>query len=99
MKAKEEEKPFTGFKTGQTEQSLYSKRHLYNLDEDDDEIDFLYKGMDLEERADVRIAVNRTNAKLMKKQYDRLYFVEKFPEISQKQGRDQNEQETVLKMP
>ena len=38
------------------EQSLYSKANLYNLESDDDELDFLRKDVDFGERESVRKA-------------------------------------------
>ena len=39
------------------EQTLYAKRNLYDLDSDDDELDFLRKNLDFNERAEVRKVV------------------------------------------
>ena len=38
---------------------MYTKNHLYNLDSDDDELDFLHKDLNFEERAEVHKSTMR----------------------------------------
>lgn len=68
------------------EQSLYSKENLYNLDSDDDELDFLRKHVDFKERAEVRKEYKDDRKMELKKNYDRKYplkhFENKYPVIA-----------------
>lgn len=58
---------------------------MYNLDSDDDELDFLHKDVNFEERSEVRKAVKAQQAVDLKQGYDKGgYYVEQYPEINKK---------------
>ena len=56
-------------------QSEYSKQHLYNLDSDDDELDFLRKDIDFQARDKQRQEAKQQKARELAKKYpQRDYF-------------------------
>ena len=57
-------------------QSAYTKANLYDLDSDDDELDFLKKDVDFEDRANYRKAVKNEKATNLKKEYSRKYPID-----------------------
>lgn len=58
---------------------------MYDLDEDDDELDFLRKDVDFEARSAYRKAVKKEKAGVLGKQYTRGYFGEKYPDLNTNQ--------------
>lgn len=79
------------------EQSLYTKRHLYDLDSDDDELDFLRKDVDFEERGAVRQAVKNRQRQALHREYDRHYNVPELPEEQKAPLKEAPKKEVRLK--
>ena len=81
---------------------MYSKENLYNLDSDDDELDFLRKGIDFAERAAVRKEYKEDAKNELMKNYDRKYpikhFEKKYPaNAKQQQAQTKKIEEEVEK--
>ena len=64
-------------------QSDFTKEHLYNLDSDDDELDFLRKDFDFDARDNYRKQHKINQMKNLQKNYERKYPLEQFEKPKQ----------------